>query len=199
MVTVNGIGLNCPLPAIKTKQALKEMTEPGVVEVLVDNEIAVQNVTKMGESYGGKVASEQLGENEYKVTITVDEIKVIEEEEEVVVKSADNTVVVISSNCMGAGDDELGGALIKSFLYAVTQLDKLPSHVLFYNSGVKLVAEGSEVLDDLKFLQEQGVELMACGICLDFFKLKEKVAVGTIGNMYSIVEIQNKAGRIIRP
>ena len=100
---------------------------------------------------------------------------------------------------MGRGDDELGHKLMKAFIFAVTQQEELPSTMLFYNGGAKLTVEGSPVLDDLKGLAEQGVEILTCGTCLDFYGLKEKLAVGGITNMYEIVEIMESAGTIVRP
>ena len=81
----------------------------------------------------------------------------------------------------------------------MTQLEELPNTMLFYNGGAKLTTEGSESLEDLKSLEAQGVEIMTCGTCLDYYGLKEKLKVGTVTNMYSIVETMNQAGRIIRP
>ena len=66
MVTVNAMGDNCPIPVIKTKKAMQALTGPETIEVLVDNEIAVQNVTKLAKEQGGEVSSEKLGEKEYK-------------------------------------------------------------------------------------------------------------------------------------
>lgn len=110
-----------------------------------------------------------------------------------------NTVVVISSDRMGSGNDELGKVLMKGFVFAVSKLDELPSAMLFYNGGATLTAEGSESLEDLKELEAQGVEIMTCGTCLDYYGLKEKLEVGTVTNMYSIVEKMNQAERILRP
>ena len=100
---------------------------------------------------------------------------------------------------MGDGDDELGRILMKSFLFAVTQLDQLPETILFYNGGAKLTVEGSESLEDLKKMEEQGTVIMTCGTCLDFYGIKDKLAVGTVTNMYSIVETLQNAGKVIRP
>ena len=197
MITVNAIGDNCPIPVIKTKKAIQALEGPEVIEVLVDNEIAVQNVTKMAVSEGGEVTSEQLAEKEYKVTIKMGDAVVCEEcacEEE-----KENIVVVISSDRMGAGNDALGKVLIKGFIFAVSQLDKLPKTILFYNGGATLTAEGSDSLADLKNMEEAGVEIMTCGTCLDYYGLKEKLAVGTVTNMYSIVEKLAGADKIIQP
>lgn len=200
MITVNAMGDNCPIPVIKTKKAMAALTGPETIEVLVDNEIAVQNVTKMASSSGGKVTSEKLGDAEYKVTIEMEGTPAADGAEAVCAPDArDNTVVVVSSDRMGSGNDELGKVLIKGFIFAVTQLDTLPKTMLFYNGGATLTTEGSDSLEDLKSLEAQGVEIMTCGTCLDYYGLKDKLAVGTVTNMYSIVETMAKAGRIVRP
>lgn len=202
MITVNAIGDNCPIPVIKTKKAMQALAGPDTIEVLVDNEIAVQNVTKLGNSSGGKVTSEKLGEKEFKVVIVMEgapEAKADEEEVTCMPDKKDNTVVVISSDRMGTGNDDLGKVLIKGFIFAVTQLDTLPKTMLFYNGGATLTAEGSDSLEDLKSLEAQGVEIMTCGTCLDYYGLKEKLAVGSVTNMYSIVETMAAADRILKP
>ena len=200
MITVNAMGDNCPIPVIKTKKAMAALTGPETIEVLVDNEIAVQNVTKMASGSGGKVTSEKLGDAEVKVTIEMEGAPAADEAEAVCVPDArDNTVVVVSSDRMGSGNDELGKVLIKGFIFAVTQLDTLPKTMLFYNGGATLTTEDSDSLEDLKSLEAQGVEIMTCGTCLDYYGLKDKLAVGTVTNMYSIVETMAKAGRIVRP
>ena len=200
MITVNAMGDNCPIPVIKTKKAMAALTGPETIEVLVDNEIAVQNVTKMASGSGGKVTSEKLGDAEFKVTIEMEGAPEADEAEAVCVPDArDNTVVVVSSDRMGSGNDELGKVLIKGFIFAVTQLDTLPKTMLFYNGGATLTTEDSDSLEDLKSLEAQGVEIMTCGTCLDYYGLKDKLAVGTVTNMYSIVETMATAGRIVRP
>ncbi len=201
MITVNAMGDNCPIPVIKTKKAMQTITGPETIEVLVDNEIAVQNVTKMAASVGGSVSSEKLGDKEFKVVIQMNGAMAsgVDEEETCMPDTRSNTVVVIASDRMGSGNDELGKVLIKGFIFAVTQLDTLPKAMLFYNGGATLTAEGSDSLADLKSLEAQGVEIMTCGTCLDYYGLKEKLAVGTVTNMYSIVETMASAGKILSP
>lgn len=209
MVTVNAMGDACPVPVIKTKKAIQTLAGAGTVEVLVDNEIAVKNVSKMALTEGGSVHSEQLGEGEYKVTIVMPGEHI---QQSGVQQNADsgqqcteegcpgkNTVVVIASDRMGEGNDELGKVLVKGFIFAVTQLDDLPKTMLFYNGGATLTTEGSDSLADLKLLEEQGVEILTCGTCLDYYGLKEKLCVGSVTNMYTIVETMHAADQIIRP
>lgn len=197
MITVNAMGDNCPIPVIKTKKAMQEITGPETIEVLVDNEIAVQNVTKMAVSSGGNVTSEKLGEKEFKVTIQMN--GAVDKEAVCTPDRKGDTIVVIASDKMGSGNDELGKVLIKGFIFAVTQLEELPKAMIFYNGGATLTAEGSDSLEDLKSLEAQGVEILTCGTCLNYYGLTDKLEVGSVTNMYTIVEKMAEAGKIIQP
>ena len=100
---------------------------------------------------------------------------------------------------MGNGDNQLGRTLMKGFLYAVSQLEQLPKTILLYNGGVKLAVEGAVSVEDLKSMEAQGVQVLACGTCLNYYGLTEQLAVGSVTNMYAIVEELNAAGKVIRP
>ena len=204
MLTVNAMGDKCPLPVVKTKKAIDALTADETVEVLVDNETAVENVTKAGRAMGFAAENEQLGEGAYRVVIRVVKgaaapVSAAVAEESCRCAGAKKVVVSVGSNKMGEGSEELGAVLIKSFVFALTQLDDLPSTIIFYNSGVNLSCEGSPVLEDLKNLAAQGVEIISCGTCLNFYGLKEKLAVGEVSNMYDIVERQRAADLVIKP
>lgn len=194
MVTVDAMGDACPIPVIKTKKAIAQMNGCGELEVFVDNEIAVQNVSKMAANEGGDVTSEKIAEGKYRVEIRLSSVDKVEKEE-----TEKHTIVVVSSDRMGSGNDELGKVLIKGFIFAVTQLEKLPEKMLFYNGGAVLTCEGADTLEDLKSLEAQGVEILTCGTCLGYYGMKEKLQVGSVTNMYAIVEAMSQADRIIRP
>jgi selenium metabolism protein YedF len=203
MIQVNAMGDACPIPVVKTKNAIKELNGAGQVETLVDNEIAVQNLTKMANQKGYGVTSEKLEENKFRVVMTVGETDATETEKAVppvcIPDARGNTVVVISSSYMGVGDEELGGVLIKGFIYALSQQDVLPKTILFYNGGAKLTCEDSPTIEDLKSLEAQGVEILTCGTCLNHYGLSEKLQVGGVTNMYDIVEKMTGAGLIVKP
>lgn len=96
------------------------------------------------------------------------------------------TAIIINSDTFGNGDDKLGKQLMGSFLRKLWSADTKPGLLIFYNSGVKLLAEGSEVLDALDGLYESGVELIACGTCITFFELKDKIRIGRVSDMGEI-------------
>ena len=204
-VIVDAMGEQCPIPVVKAARALRELAEPGTVEVLVDNEAAVQNLTRLGTSQGCVVQAEKRGEGAYSVRILVKDIPAAgaapEAPQEAVCApdARGGLVVAVSGGHMGQGDGELGAVLMKGFLFALGQLPELPRTVLFYNGGARLTVEGSDSLEDLRTLEAQGVEILTCGTCLSFYGLTEKLAVGGVTNMYSIVEKLAGASRVIRP
>ncbi len=199
-VVVNALGDACPLPVVKTMKAVAAMTEPGIVEVHVDSEIPVQNLNRYAAGKGYAVKSEKRQEKHYVVTITVSSAAAAPEEEPVacIPDARSNTVIAVGSNCMGSGDDQLGATLMKAYLYAVSQQEQLPRTILFYNGGARLTVEGAVSVEDLKHMEAQGVEILTCGTCLNFYGLQDKLAVGGITNMYDIVERLTSAGKVIR-
>ena len=206
MIQVNALGDACPIPVVKTKNAIKELGGSGVVETLVDNEIAVQNLTKMANQKGYKVSSKKLSDRQYQVTMEIGEnaadkqtAPTAAESETCIPDARENTVVVIASATMGEGDPELGRLLMKGYLYALTQLDTLPKTLLFYNGGAALTCEGSASLEDLKSLEAQGVQILTCGTCLNHYGLTDSLKVGEVTNMYVIAETMAGAAKIIKP
>ena len=172
-VIVDAVGEPCPVPVVKATKALRELGEPGTLEVRVDNEIAVQNLTRMAAGNHLPVQAEKKGEHLFVVTMEVAEPVGDAPAEEpaltCVPDARGDLVVAVDSETMGRGSDELGKLLMKSFLFAVSQLPRLPRTVLFYNGGAKLTVEGSESLEDLRNMEAQGVEILTCGTCLNFY------------------------------
>lgn len=104
---------------------------------------------------------------------------------------------VIANEFLGRGDDELGAKLMASFLRTLLAAEKKPDRIIFYNSGVKLLAQGSPVLDVLNELNRAGVQLVACGTCVGFFKLDDKVAKERVSNMQEIVRLLTEAESVV--
>lgn len=201
--TVNAMGEQCPIPVVKTKKVLDSIQGDAEIEVLVDNETAVQNLTRMGKNTGAEVFSEKKSDKEFHVFIRVKDRQPVTdtkaEEVSCIPDVKGDFVVAVDTATMGRGNDELGKVLMKGFLFAVTQLAELPKTMLFYNGGATLTTEGSDSLDDLKSLEAQGVTIKTCGTCLNYYGLTEKLKVGEVTNMYDIVETMAKASKVVKP
>ena len=194
---VDAMGKQCPIPVVMTKKILDKAEQGDEIRILVDNETAVNNLSRLAGSTGCSFVSRKTeGGYEINMTVKSDPAARSQAEPEIVctpaVPQGDYTVA-ITSDKMGDGDPELGGILIKGFVYALTQLETPPSVMLFYNGGARLTAQ-----EDLKYMESQGVEILTCGTCVNFYGLKEP-AVGTVTNMYTIAEKLTKAGKVIRP
>ena len=200
--TVNAMGEQCPIPVVKTKKVLDSIQGDAEITVLVDNETAVQNLTRMGKHAGAEVLSEKKSDKEFHVVIRVKDFQPApgaQEEVSCIPDAKGDFVIAVDTATMGRGNDELGKALMKGFLFAVTQLDTLPKTMLFYNGGATLTTEGSDSLEDLKSLEAQGVKIKTCGTCLNYYGLTEKLQVGEVTNMYDIVETMTKAFKVVKP
>jgi selenium metabolism protein YedF len=192
--TVDARGLACPQPVILTRAALQESD---AVLTIVDNETARQNVTRMAEKAGCVVQTEQRADGIY---LSISKAAAAPEAIPAARVSAPASgllVLTIPSETMGRGDDELGQILIRGFFHALGQTAPQPDAIIFFNSGVKLVVEGSPVLEDLQALCGRGIEILACGTCLGHYGLKDRVAVGEISNMYTIAETLLRAGKAV--
>ncbi len=188
-------GLNCPIPVVNTKKYFDAL-ESGVGVTVVDNEVAKNNVVKFAQGNGFNYEIEEREENIYYITITKGEVTVEELNLKNSKEKEETFTIVVGSDKLGNGDDKLGTALIKSYLFALSEAEVIPTNLVFLNAGVKLVVEGALTLDSLKRLVERGVNVQSCGLCLDFYGLKENLAVGEISNMYAIIEMMNKGKTI---
>ena len=201
MLNVDARGDACPLPVVKAKRAIAELNGAGEVEVLVDNEIAVQNLTKMAQQKGYTYSAEKLAEREYRVLFTVGEPapETSAAPEACTPDARTDAMATTASDKMGEGAEELGKTLLKAFVFSLTQQEKLPKTMLFYNGGAALTCEGSPMLEDLRALEAEGVEILTCGTCLNFYGLTERLAVGGVTNMYVIAEKLLHAGNVVKP
>ena len=175
----------CPQPVIMTKKEADEGAEE--ITVIVDNETAKLNVTKLASQLRYSVTAENKEDGIYILLIKGAESK---EQSEIVSKTQNKNIgYLITSDKLGKGSDDLGRILMKSFLFTLSETKPYPDFLIFLNSGVKLATEGSESIDDLMKLKEGSVEIVSCGTCLDFFEIKSKLRVGSVSNMYDIVDM----------
>ncbi len=192
METINMVGKPCPLPVIEAKRALRSAAPGEGVSILVDNDIARQNLQKMAEGLRHGFRYEPAEGGHIVVTITAAaECRPAEE------GAGAGLVVAIGRDVMGGGEDELGRTLKKSFIHSLTELDAPPEHLLFFNGGVRFTTEGSGALDDLAALAGRGTVIDSCGACLNYYGLTEKLAAGSVTNMYAIAETMARAQKVI--
>ena len=180
-------GLACPQPVIMTKKAIDQAPESLIT--IVDNVVAKENIVKFATANGYGVSVEPDGEL-FRIRMVAGLISRKAD-------CAEKPVYLITRDVLGSGSDELGTILMKAFFASVQEFNPLPRAVLFLNSGVRLTTEDSPVLPSLRSLSEQGVQIMSCGACLDYFHLKDKLAIGTVTNMFSILAELNGQGRSI--
>ena len=192
-IEIDARGLVCPKPVINTKKELDNMDQ-GIVIVTVDNNIAKQNILKLSNSLNCESRVIKDEKDLISIEIKKGENVIIEEK---IQDELDNKCIFISSNKMGNGNDELGEVLMKGFIYTLTESKPYPRSIILVNSGVKLSTENDDTVGNLKILEDSGVEVLSCGTCLDYYGLKESLKVGSITNMYTIVDIMKNSSQTI--
>ena len=183
-LTVDVRGSLCPKPVIETKK-VSDANPDAVITTIVDNEVSRDNVEKFGKSRGYGVAISQDGKDFY-LTMTPNDNPVSDGSCEPM--SFGNRVILMTKDYLGEGSEELGRNLMKTFWVCMVEADIKPSKIYFINSSVKMVTNDSVHLENIKKLADAGVEIAACGICLDYFGVKEELGVGSITNMYAITD-----------
>ena len=191
METIDCRNLPCPAPVINVKKALQEHAE---IRVLLDDGAPRENVTRFSRNRGCRVTEVRDGSG-WVLTITgaVEALRPVPG-----AVSQGGRVVMITSDRFGDGPEELGRLLMKNFIHSLLETGELPSRMLFLNSGVFLTCEGSDVLEALGKLHGMGVEIFSCGLCLDFFKIKEKLRAGATTNMLAIAEYLLSADLVVK-
>lgn len=192
-IELDARGLACPKPVINTKKELDNIDQ-GVVVVTVDNEIAKENLMKLAKSMNYESNVLKTEKDLICIEIIKGENVIIEEKSQ---ESLSDTCIFINSDKMGNGNDELGTVLMKGYIYTLTESKPYPKSILFVNSAIKLTTENEATVENLKILQDAGVEILSCGTCLDYYGLKEDLKVGTVTNMYTIVETMNNSSKTI--
>jgi selenium metabolism protein YedF len=199
--TIDARGKACPEPVVMTKRTIESLEEE-TLTVVVDNRASCENVERFARSQGCHVKVGQKDEG-YVLEIVKGypcEIKPEEGLEAAKPRVAEQHVVVyIGADHMGAGSEELGRMLIRAFLKTLRKVTPRPKKLIFVNSGVKLLTEGSEAIESIKELEDLDIEILSCGTCLDYFHLKDKLRVGLVSNMFDIVSSLMEAEKVIRP
>lgn len=203
MKEIDARGRPCPQPVLMTKRAVDAGEKE--IRVIVDNEGAVQNVTRFAEKEGYSVKVEPSG-SDFVLTLSRGDAPQPQAQPTAQAEVTCETgswkinrgqVLFLNSERVGAGSDELGGILIQGLLNTLAENDTVPEKIVFVNSGVKLVCEGSPVLEALQALEKKGVELLACGTCINYFNLQDSVRAGKVSNAYEILNTLLQAQRLV--
>ena len=204
MRIVDTKGQLCPKPIIETKKVLKEVEVGDIFVVITDSETSLNNLKRFLTDNKTEYNVVKEG-GSWSITVTKLSGNVSPNREEEycspVAKSTSggDYVIAITSDCMGQGEEELGRKLMKSFISIILYLDSLPSSVIFYNSGVKLVVKDSPVVEYLSELKKHDVEIIVCGTCVDFYGLTNNLGIGKINDMLTITNRLLKAEKVLRP
>jgi len=202
MKTVDAKGLKCPMPLILTKRALLEMEQDEALEILIDNETSVKNVSRFLDEHDMAV-SKIFQDGIFRLTVhktgVITSQTRVEEYCEIPTSKPDDYLVCVQKNIMGVGADEFGLRLTQLFINTLIDIDHKPSVMVFLNSSVFLTLGDSPVLEPLKKLEEQGVKILVCGTCLDYFNKKDELAAGMVSNMYEILNLMSKTKKVLYP
>lgn len=200
--TIDARGQTSVNQLVLAQNVLKTLSVDDKLNVVVDDITSAQNLEMMADEMNLPSQKIQQG-TDYVVSLFVKKSFFVPQQDEIKkaepLKLKNSFIVLIDSNLMGNGDEKLGTVLMKSFIYTLATLEEMPTKIVLYNSGVKLAAEGSEVLADLKRLQNGGAEIFVSSTSLEYYGLKDKLATGKPAGMADIVQIQLKAEKILRP
>ena len=193
METLDCRGQQCPQPVVQTRKLM--LAQPAsALKVLVDDDVSRDNVTRLAKSLGYSASVNQV-ESNFEISLTPG---LAPEKAIVGTAKPGPSVIFIASDEMGRGDSKLGQILMKNFIFTLIEADTSPDAIYFVNNGVKLTVGGSDVIEPLAELANRGVDIASCGLCLEFFNVKETLAVGRISNMLELVNALESAGNIIR-
>lgn len=197
MVRLDAVGKACPIPVIMAKKEIDGKNKEFII--VVDNEIAVENLKKLANSTSYNLEYKKQNDN-YLVAFSYDCIEcnlMLEEAMKENTMDTSNHIIFVGKDYLGEGDMELGKNLIRMFFYSLTESKEIPKHIIFINSGVKLTTQDEQIINHLKELEKKGSQILSCGACLNYYQLAESLNVGEVTNMYTIVEIMQKSDKII--
>lgn len=202
MKTVDAKGQKCPMPLILTKRALIDMAEDETLEILMDNEISVQNVSRFLTEHQMKIHTENQ-DGVYRLTVNktglITEQTRAEDYCAVPQPEPKDYMVVFSKNIQGPGADEFGARLIQLFIHTLPDIDHKPLTLVFLHTCVFLTLRDSPVVEILSGLEKKGVRILVCGTCLDYFQKKDQLAVGVVSNMYEIMDLLSRTSKVLYP
>lgn len=196
MNIIDAKGLNCPMPVILAKKQLDSGDQH--FTIVVDNQIAVQNLTRLAEGQGATVKVKQV-DALFEVELQKGEgaILTTQTSPQSLAEVPAEWVLFVGRNVLGEGDPALGASLIKMFFYTLLQSGDLPAKIMLVNNGVKLATIDEQVVEHLKEIEAKGTQIMVCGACLNFYGLAEQLKAGGVSNMYDILSSMQASPKVI--
>ncbi len=201
MKTIDTRGRLCPMPLIMTKKAIQESLQDEEMVIITDNTTACGNLKDYLRELNYDFTTEENDSEQY---IRFTKPAMFESDVDAAqfcsLPSQKRSYVIVLKSCnMGSGDNQLGDILMRAFINSLVEADSLPESIIMYNSGVKLAVKGSDTALSLQKLEDRGVAVFSCGTCLDFYNLKESLAVGVITNMFKITQLTTNASHVVYP
>ncbi len=196
-------GLPCPQPVLRCKQCIEE-SGAQVFTVLLDNDAAKENVSRFLGTKGYEASAEKSGDGLWRLTATSRNATAApqaapQENPADTAAAQEKICVFISSRFLGSGDDELGEKLMGNFIATLPELGDELWRIILVNGAVVLATEDGPALESLKKMEKDGISILVCGTCLDFFHLLEKKQIGETTNMLDVVTSLQLATKVIRP
>ena len=211
MKEIDAFGLQCPQPLMMAKKELDAGADE--LQITVSTEAAVNNLRHLGvrlnrtvdvaDIDGGWAVTFGAGSEATDAAGATDGStdsgpETTDTGTGIAASTTATYAVFVGKDHVGEGAEELGQSLMKMALYTLSESGEPPAHLLFMNSGVKLVAGGEQqVIDSVSSLIAQGTEVLVCGTCLDYYGLKDELQVGEVSNMYDILSSMQTAGKVI--
>ncbi len=202
---IDARGLSCPQPVLETKRFVDEHSTINEFRVLVDNYVSSENVGRFARNHGFDVSVLENSSSSFELIIKKNghepgvEIQNSTRSAGETACAEKGHVIYLSSNVLGSGDDDLGRKLVRGFLRTLIDMKPKPWRIILINSGVKLAGEDDESIEALNLLEEKGVEILACGTCLDHFGLKDQLKAGRVTSMYEVIESFYCSAKVISP
>ncbi len=189
-------GLPCPQPVLRCREII-ENEHPVEISVLVDNDPALENVSRYLSLQGYSLRKPEKKGPDW--VVSAHKAKRVDTEDASAPQDRNvlRTLVLISRDRLGKGDDELGARLMLNFIATLPEMGENLWKVVMVNSGVRLTIEDSPVLDSLQKIEKDGVSILVCGTCLEFFGLMDRKRTGQTTNMLDIVSGMNMADKVI--
>ena len=182
---------SCPIPLVETRKFINNNKNVDF-KIILDNEVSFINIKKFLENNKINYSSNKSG-NDFLFEVIFDGNEQLSKNDFPI----NNFTILVLSELFGHGTDDLSNGVMKSYFYALDESITLPSNIIFINSGVKLLTN-ENIIKNIDSLREKGVSIYYCGICVDYYSIKDKVRLDEITNMYSIIDILNNSDNVIR-